>query len=64
MYLKKNLGVLVVIDYADTGFSILAIEYLCENETFCETVFSCSYGALVESFKPKKLVKNLVTLSL
>ena len=37
-------------------------EYLCENEKFQETVFACLYVAQVESFKPKKLVENLVTL--
>ena len=63
-YLKKNLGVRVVLDYADTGFSNFAIEYLRENEKVRETVFACSYGAQVESFKQKKMVKNLVTLSL
>ena len=29
-------------------------EYLRENEKVCETVFACSYGAQVESFKQKK----------
>ena len=42
----------------------IAIEYLGENENFRETVFACSYGAQVESFKPKKMFGNLVTLSL
>ena len=31
-----------------------AIEYLRENDKFCETVFVCSYGAQVEFFKAKK----------
>ena len=39
------------------------IEYLCENEKVLETVFPCSNGAKVESFK-QKMVENLVTLSL
>ena len=52
-------------DCADTQFSSFAIEYLRENETFRETVFACSYGAQVESIrKEKKMVENLVTLSL
>ena len=64
MYLKKKLGVRVVNDYADTRISNFVIEYLRKNERFCETVFACSYGAQVESFKPKKMVENLVELSL
>ena len=39
MYLKKNLGVRVVIDYANTGFLNFAIEYLRK------TVVAYSYGA-------------------
>ena len=35
-----------------------------KNEKVCEIVFACSYGAQIESFKPKTLVENLVTLSL
>ena len=53
-----------IVDYADTGFSSFAIEYLRENEKFRETVFACSYGAQVVTFKPKKMDENLVTLSL
>ena len=48
----------------DKQFSNFAIEYFRENEKVCETVFVCSYGAQVESFKAKKMVKILVTLSL
>ena len=48
----------VVVDYAYDGFFIFAIEYLRENEKVRETVFACSYGAQVESFKQiKKLSK-------
>ena len=61
---KEKAGVRVVVDYADTKFSNVAIDYLRENEKFRETVFACSYGAQVEYFKPKKLVENLLTLSL
>ena len=43
-YRKKNSGVSIVVDYADTGFSNFAIEYLRENEKVRETVFACSYG--------------------
>ena len=53
-----------IVENVDTRFSNFAIEYLRENETFYETVFACSFGAQVESLKPKKMVKNLVTLSL
>ena len=63
-YLKKNLCVRVVVDYADTGFSIFAIEYLRENENVCKTVFACSYGAKVESFKPKNSQKYRDTVPL
>ena len=49
-------------DYADTQFSNFAIEYLHEKKV-CETVFASSYGAQVKSFKQKKMVENLVTLS-
>ena len=48
----------VVVDYVDTRFSNFASEYLRENENFCETVFACSYGAQVESFKPPKIGRN------
>ena len=60
----KNSRVRVVADYADTQFSNIVIKYLCENQKVCKTVFVCSYGAQVESFKKKKMIKNLVTLSL
>ena len=50
-YLKKNLRVCLVNDYADTQFSNFTIEYVCG------TVFACSYGVQVESFKQKKLSK-------
>ena len=46
-----------IVDYADTGFSSFAIEYLRENEKFRETVFACSYGAQVVTFKQKKWTK-------
>ena len=39
-YLTKKLCVFVVNAYADTGFSIFAIEYLHENEKVYETAFS------------------------
>ena len=48
---KENFG----CDYADTGFFIFVIECLHENEIVRKTVFAYSYGAKVESFKPKKL---------
>ena len=50
-YLKKNVRVRVVIDYADTRFSNFANEYLCKNEKVRITVFACSYGPQVESLK-------------
>ena len=42
----------------------IAIEYLGENENFRETVFACSYGAQVESFKPKNGRKSSDTVPL
>ena len=39
-------------------------ENLCENEKVSNTVFVCSQGAQVKSFKAHKMVKHLVTLSL
>ena len=50
---KENVCVRVVIDYVDMWFSNFAIEYLCENEKDRNTIFACSYGAQVESFKQK-----------
>ena len=55
--------VLVVVDYGDTRFSNIAIEYLNKNEKVRETVFASLYRAQVESFKQKKIVENLVILS-
>ena len=41
------------------------LKYLWKNEIVRETVFACSYGAQVEYLtQHKKMVKNLVTLSL
>ena len=37
-------------------------EYLRENEKVRETVFACSYGAQVESFKQKKGRKSRDTV--
>ena len=54
----------IVTDYAYTRFSNFAIEYLRENEKVRKTVFACSCGAPVKSFKHKNNVRNLVTLSL
>ena len=53
-YLKKELCVCTVVEYADMRISNFAIEYLCKNENVRKTVFACSYGAQVESFKQKK----------
>ena len=44
-HLKKSLPACVVVDYADTQFSIFAIEYLRKKEKVCENIFACSYGA-------------------
>ena len=35
-------------------FSNFAIEYLCNDKKVHKTVFVCSYGAQIESFKPPK----------
>ena len=56
-YLKKNLGVGIVVDYADMQFSNFVSEYLWENKKVRETVFACSNGTQIESFKPKKWSK-------
>ena len=37
---------------------------LCEKEKVLKTIFACSYGAKVKSFKQKQIVNNLLTLSL
>ena len=42
---KENSSVRVVVDSADTGLFIVAVEYLRKNEKVRETVFACSYGA-------------------
>ena len=55
---KKNSGVCVFIDYADTGFSNFVIEYLRENEKFRETVFACAYEAQVEFLAKKNGQKS------
>ena len=51
-YVKNKLYVHVV--NPDARFSNFANEYLRENEKVCKTVFDCSYGAQVESFKEKE----------
>ena len=61
-YLKKNLSVGVVVDFADTWFLNFAIEYLRENEKVRKTVFSCSYGAQIECFKQNKCRKSCDTV--
>ena len=44
----------------NTRFSNIAIEYIRENKKVRETVFACSYGAQVGSFKQeKRMVENL-----
>ena len=53
-YLKKKIGIRVVVDFMDTRFSNFAIKYLRENKKFRKTIFSCSYGAHVESLKTKQ----------
>ena len=43
-----------------------AIKYLCKNEKVCETIFACSHGAQVESFKQKnngRKSRDIVPLS-
>ena len=56
----KKTCVHVVVDYADTRFSNFVIEYIRKNEKVRDkTVFACSYGAQVESFKKiKKMIEN------
>ena len=45
-YLQKSLGVRIVVENADTGFSNFAIEYLRKNEKFAKPfLFAYSYGA-------------------
>ena len=52
-----------VVDYADTGFSNFAIEYLRENEKVTETFLSVLMGACSNPLS-QKIVQILVTLSL
>ena len=55
------------VDYTDTftKWTHICHKYLRENKKIFETIFACSYGALVEFFDQKnKSVENLVTLSL
>ena len=43
-----------------------AIKYLCKNEKVCETIFACSHGFQVESFKQKnngRKSRDIVPLS-
>ena len=56
-HLKKNLGIRAVFDYADTGFSNFAIEYLRENEKFCETFLPVHMGPRSNLLSPKKWPK-------
>ena len=56
-YLNKNLGVGVGVDFPEAQFSNFAIKYLSKNEKVRETVFACSYGAQIESFKQKNWSK-------
>ena len=44
---------------SDCPFPNFAFKYLREDEKFRETVLACSYGAQVESFKPRKWSKIL-----
>ena len=62
LYLKKNLRLCLILDYSDTQFSNFAIEYLREKERVRETVFACSYGAQVESYKQKNRRKSRDTV--
>ena len=41
-YLRLNLRVRVVVDYANTVFSNTVIKYLRENEKVLETILACS----------------------
>ena len=41
-YLRLNLRVRVVVDYANTLFSNTVIKYLRENEKVLETILACS----------------------
>ena len=59
-YIKK---ILRVVDFADMRFSNFAIEYLHKNEKIRKSVFDCSYGPRSDLLR-KKMVENLVTLSL
>ena len=56
--LLKKLCVRVVVDYADTRFSNFAIEYLRENEKFCETFLSIHMGPRSNLYSPKNGQKS------
>ena len=51
---SRKTWVRVVIDYTDTWFSIIVIEYLGKNDRVRETVLACSCGAQVESVEKIK----------
>ena len=52
-YLRQKFHVSVINEYDGSLILKFAIEYLRGNEKVRETVFFCSYGAQVESFKQK-----------
>ena len=61
----------IVNDYMDTvgivnyNTNNHFLQILLCNQNFCKTVFACSNGAQVKFFfEPKRVLKNLVTLSI
>ena len=61
-YLRLDFRVHVVVDYAN--FELCDPISSQKRIKVCETVFACSYGAQVKSFKPKQIVEHLMTLPL
>ena len=58
----KNEDTVFAKNVCHTRFSNFAIGYLHENEKVRDTVFACSYGAQIESFKKNR--RHLVTLTI
>ena len=61
--LKKKLRVCEVVDYPDRRFSKLTMEHLRENEKFAKPFLPVHMGPKLYLLS-KKMVENLVTLSL
>ena len=61
---KEKFGVCVVVDYADTGFSIIAIGYLRENENFVKPFLPVHMGPRSNCLSQKNSQKSRDTVPL